>query len=76
MYTKRPVNRNFVNCGYKLPLSHRSSFEHVVATLGLLPGEYVGSAALKEWVRRNKDYRYVPPELLAAWRFTVNVYAA
>jgi hypothetical protein len=53
-----------------------SSFEHVVATLGLSPEEYVGSAALKEWVRRNKDYKYVPPELLEAWGFIVNVYAA
>ena len=76
MYTKRPVNRNFVNCGYTLPLSHRSSFEHVVATLRLSPAEYVNSAELKEWVRRHKDHRYVPPELLEAWGFTVNVYAA
>jgi hypothetical protein len=53
-----------------------SSFERVVATLGLSPAEYVNSAELKEWVWRNKDHKYVPPELLAAWGFTVNVYAA
>jgi len=53
-----------------------SSFEHLVASLGLSPAEYVNSAELKEWVRRNKDHKYVPPELLAAWGFTVNVYAA
>jgi len=53
-----------------------SSFERVVATLGLSPAEYVNSAELKEWVRRHKDHRYVPPELLAAWGFTVNVDAA
>ena len=76
MYTKRPVNRNFVSCGYTLPLSHRSSFEHRVASLGLSPADYVNSAELKEWVRRHKDHRYVPPELLAAWGFTVNVDAA
>jgi hypothetical protein len=53
-----------------------SSFERVVATLGLSPAEYVNSAELKEWVRRHKDHRYVPPELLAAWGFVVNVDAA
>jgi len=44
--------------------------------LRLMPGEYVNSAELKECVWRNKDHKYVPPELLAAWSFTVNVYAA
>ena len=53
-----------------------SSFEHFVATLGLAPEEYVNSAELKEWVWRHKDQKYVPPELLEVWGFTVNVYAA
>jgi hypothetical protein len=33
----------------------------------------VTSGELKEWVRRNKDHKYVPSQLLAAWRFDVNV---
>jgi len=59
----------FTTCG-------STAFEHVVMNLRLMPGEYVNSAELKEWVWRNKDHKYVPPELLAAWSFTVNVYAA
>ena len=49
-----------------------SSFEHLAARLCLTPEEYEGSPALKEWARRNKNERYVPPELLKAWGFTVD----
>jgi hypothetical protein len=50
-----------------------STFEHVVRRLHLSPGEYTTSAELKEWVRRNKDHKYVPSHLLELWRFEVNV---
>ncbi len=49
-----------------------SSFERVVQALGLTPEQYVSSTALKEWVRTNKDEKYVPSELLKAWGFTVD----
>ena len=49
-----------------------STFEHLAARLGLTPEEYEGSPALREWARRNKNERYVPPELLRAWGFTVD----
>lgn len=49
-----------------------STFEHLTARLGLTPEKYEDSTALKEWVRRNKNERYVPPELLEAWGFTVD----
>jgi hypothetical protein len=48
-----------------------TSFDHVVAILGIGPDEYKDSAALKEWVRQNKDEKYVPPELLKHWGFIV-----
>jgi hypothetical protein len=49
-----------------------SSFDRVVADLGLGPEEYKDSARLKEWVRRNKEDKYVPPELLKHWGFIVD----
>jgi hypothetical protein len=52
-----------------------SSFEHVVATLGLSPEEYASSIALRDWARKNKDHKYVPSELLQAWGFNVDTRA-
>jgi hypothetical protein len=50
-----------------------SSFERVVDTLKLSPEQYQSSAELREWVLRNKDHKYVPPELLKAFGFQVNL---
>src|SRR5579872_3215224 len=50
-----------------------STFEHVVRHLHLSPEKYANSRELKEWVRRNKDEKYVPPQLLEAWDFDVDV---
>jgi hypothetical protein len=49
-----------------------STFEHLVAMLGLAPEQYEGSTVLREWARKNKNDKYVPPELLQAWRLTVD----
>ena len=46
-----------------------TSFEAVVKSLGLSPDQYENSIKLKEWVGRNKDQKYVPPDLLEAWGF-------
>jgi len=46
-----------------------TSFDHIVAILGIGPGEYKDSLPLKEWVRQNKDEKYVPPDLLKQWGF-------
>lgn len=46
-----------------------TSFDQVVKKLGLSPEEYERSAALKDWVRRNRDEKYVPSDLLKAWGF-------
>ena len=39
--------------------------------LQLSPDQYENSVELKEWVRRNKNDKYVPSELLQAWAFNV-----
>ena len=49
-----------------------SAFEHMVAILHLSPREYENSTVLRGWVRRNKDHRYVPSELLQAWGLRVD----
>jgi hypothetical protein len=54
------------------PLS-ASSFERVVDSLKLSPEQYQSSTELREWVLRNKDHKYVPPELLKAFGFQVNL---
>jgi hypothetical protein len=46
-----------------------TSFERVVRALQLSPDQYLESAPLKEWVRRHKDEKYVPSDLLKAWGF-------
>jgi hypothetical protein len=43
------------------------TFETVAQALGLAPKDFEGSVALKEWVNRNKDHKYVPLDLLEAW---------
>ncbi len=43
------------------------TFESVAQALGLVPEEFEGSIALREWVNRNKDHKYVPLDLLEAW---------
>jgi hypothetical protein len=50
-------------------MSEATSFDHIVAILGIGPEQYKDSPALKEWVRRNKDEKYVPTELLKHWGF-------
>ncbi len=46
-----------------------TSFDHIVAILGIGPNQYKDSLPLKEWVRQNKDEKYVPPDLLKHWGF-------
>ncbi len=50
----------------------QSTFEQLVASLGLTPEQYEGSSVLQDWVRKNKDHKYVPSELLKAWGLRVD----
>jgi hypothetical protein len=71
---RRSVNRNFTKPETILPpVSSPTSFEQIVKELNISPGQYRSSPELKEWVRRYKDERYVPPELLKAFGFRVDV---
>lgn len=50
-------------------MNETTSFDHIVAILGITPDRYKDSLPLKEWVRKNKDEKYVPPDLLKYWGF-------
>lgn len=71
---RQSENRNSPRPGAtnSLPFSE-SSFERVVVSLKLSPEEYESSTELREWVLQNKDHKYVPPELLKAFGFHVNL---
>ena len=67
------INRNFTKPEALQPLIFfPSSFEQVVKALNISPEEYESSLELKEWVRHNKDHKYVPTGLLEAFGFHVN----
>jgi hypothetical protein len=57
---------------FTMPTDTKSSFESFVASLGLTPDQYLNSKELKEWVRKNKDQKYVPQDLLKSWGFTAS----
>ena len=46
-------------------------FEETVNRLGLAPADFGRSRELRDWVRQNKDQRYVPSALLEQWGFDV-----
>jgi hypothetical protein len=50
----------------------RSEFESTALQFGLSPDQYENSAALRKWVLKNKNHKYVPPELLTAWDLEVD----
>ena len=71
---RRQINRNFTKPEAIRPIIFsENSFEQIVKTLNISPEEYRSSAALKEWVRQNKDQKYVPSELLQAFGFQAEV---
>jgi hypothetical protein len=72
MMTARPRNRLFTNpYAFNRTIPSTNSFDEVVTHLHLSPHQYRDSPELKEWVRRNKDQRYVPTEVLNAFGFNV-----
>jgi hypothetical protein len=54
-------------------VANRSSFESLTEALRLAPEDFQASILLKEWVSKNRNHKYVPVDLLAAWGFSVDV---
>jgi hypothetical protein len=54
-----------------IAVAQPTSFEQLVRELNLHPADYASSAELKQWVRQNKDQKFVPLDVLKIWGFTV-----
>jgi hypothetical protein len=48
------------------------AFEQAVKKLKLQPNQYVHSQRLREWVWRNKSFKFIPESLLQAWGFEMD----
>ena len=67
------IDRNFTKPEAIQPLIFfPSSFEQLVNALNISPENYESPLELKEWVRGNKDHKYVPTRLLEAFGFYLN----
>lgn len=49
------------------------AFDKLTEKLELQPEQYEQSSALREWVNKNRNRRYVPEWLLLAWNLEVTV---
>ena len=49
-----------------------TEFEKKTQELGLTPDQYLRSEPLREWVRANRNTRYVPEPLLEGWGFEID----
>jgi len=74
--SKHKASAYFTNpCRIRHLPATESSFEQVVRALRLSPQQYAESPELRAWVRRNKSYKFVPPDLLAAFGFDAGIEA-
>ncbi len=48
-----------------------TGFAQIVREFNLQPDQYMTSTQLREWVRQNKNSKFVPEPLLEAWGFVV-----
>jgi hypothetical protein len=73
MFAKRRGNPNWGKPEVSGPVKISPTlFERAVEELKLTPDQYVHSAQLREWARFNKNSKFVPETLLAAWGFVVD----
>lgn len=65
----------FMDREVPLPPAQPTEFERLVARLGIasLPHLWHRERALRLWARKNRNKRYIPEELLAAWEMRVLV---
>ena len=71
MMAKRRGNPHWGKAGSMATINGTSAFDSMVKSLGLSPEQYEDSTTLRNWVNKNKDHKYVPPELLQAWGLAV-----
>jgi hypothetical protein len=66
---KRRGNPNWGKPEIPVAPATLSAFESFVKSLRLSPEQYVNSSQLREWVRKNKDHKFVPQAVLEAFGF-------
>jgi len=69
---KRRGNPNWGKPDFLPALPTTTAFESMVKSLRLAPEQYTTSATLRDWVRKNKEHRYVPQTLLEAFGFSIS----
>jgi hypothetical protein len=72
--TKRRGNPNWgkPDLAPSNPVNTLSSFDEVVKSINLSPDDYVRSRDLREWVRLNRNGKFVPERLLEAWSLDID----
>jgi len=68
MLKRRRGNPNWTKPVYASLGPTVASFDAIVKELGLSPEQFETSDVLKQWVLKNKDQKYVPLDLLRAWK--------
>lgn len=68
---KKRGNPNWVKTDMQATPVVPTAFEDFVKKLRLSPADYEASLILREWVRKNKDQKYIPDDLLKLWGFEV-----
>jgi hypothetical protein len=71
---RKPGSSTFTKGYARVPVAVPASFYGVVRSLGLTQRDCQKSTALRRWVERNKNTKYVPPELLTAWGIRASEY--
>ena len=64
---RKPPNPKWGSGHVEMKPAGLTAFEKVVAKLKLEPEQYTSSRTLRDWVRVNRNTRYVPEELLVAF---------
>lgn len=66
---KRRGNPNWGKPDVSVTENLPCTFDSLVSELNLSPEQYANSNELKNWVRQNKDAKYVPLDVLELWGF-------
>jgi hypothetical protein len=67
---KRRGNPNWGKAQPYVLSNAASEFEALAKSLKLTPERYEASVELRQWSTRNKDHKYVPQDLLQAWKLS------
>ena len=67
---KRRGNPNWGRAESYIVANIGCEFDALVKALKLRVQDYESSVELRQWSERNKDHKYVPQDLLQAWKLS------